>query len=84
MGSHSTSFVPFQRIDNAMESLKNFSCGLCAVGFDTQAQLKRHKQQAEHVSMINICLNISLQVRRVGILCYGVHFGRGPAIRIYV
>ncbi len=33
-----------------MESLKNFSCGLCAVGFDTHAELKRHKQQAEHVS----------------------------------
>ncbi len=36
-----------------MASLKNFICGLCAVGFDTLAEMHHHKQLAEHVSFNN-------------------------------
>ncbi len=53
----STFPIHFQRIDIAMASLKNFTCGLCAVGFDTLAELQHHKRQAEHVGpLVMVCL----------------------------
>ncbi len=48
----STLSIHFQRIDFAMTRLKNFTCGLCAVGFDTLEELHLHKQQAEHVGLL--------------------------------
>ncbi len=49
--------IHFQRIDLAMARLKNFTCGLCAVGFDTLEELQLHKQQAEHVGLlVMVCL----------------------------
>ncbi len=48
----STFPISFQRIDLAMASLKNFTCGLYDVGFDKLAELKHHKRQAVHVSLL--------------------------------
>ncbi len=55
---HSSCSIHLKRIDHAKASLKNFICGSCAVGFDTQADMQHHKRQAEHVSVHDIVCRV--------------------------
>ncbi len=38
-------------LDEALENLAKFTCGICHLGFDTDAQMEAHKLSQIHVSL---------------------------------